>query len=294
MNMKAGFIGLGAMGWHMAANLATKGFLGAVYTRTPQKAEDFARQHKVTAAASPAQLWAACDVVVMCVTADSQMMTMVEALAVPEARGKLVIDSSTVARETAIDAAEHLAKVGVRFLDAPITGGTEGARLARLTFMVGGAPEDYVSALPLFEAMGTRHLHIGPHGSGQATKAVNQVMAAGVAQAVTEGLAFAEALGLPLHLVIDAVGGGAAGSWFVQNRGRTMVNGEYPPGFKVALHHKDLMICQQMAAQLGGDLPSVDTTLAQYQTLIAEGHGEEDISALYRLNRRLFPQASKK
>jgi len=120
---------------------------------------------------------------------------------------------------------------------------------------------------------------------------VNQVMAAGVAQAVTEGLAFAAALELPLHLVIDAVSTGAAGSWFMQNRARTMVNGEYPPGFKVALHHKDLMICQQMAAQLGGDLPCVDTTLAQYQTLMAEGHGDEDISALYRLNKRLFPQA---
>lgn len=291
--MKAGFIGLGAMGWHMAANLASKGFLAAVYTRTRDKAEAFAREFQVTAATNPAALWSECDVICLCVAADAPVMEMVEQLAVPAARGKLVIDSSTVARETALDAAERLAKVGARFLDAPVTGGTEGARLGRLTFMVGGAAEDYVSALPLFEAMGARHLHIGPHGSGQATKAVNQVMAAGVAQAVTEGLAFAEALGLPLHLVVDAVGSGAAGSWFMQNRGRTMVNGEYKPGFKVALHHKDLMICQQMAAQLGGDLPTVDTTIAQYQTLMAEGHGDEDISSLYRLNRRLFPQAKK-
>ncbi|AXQ31245.1 NAD(P)-dependent oxidoreductase [Solimonas sp. K1W22B-7] len=288
--MKVGFIGLGAMGWHMAANLADKGFLAAVYTRQRQQAEDFAAQYPVRAVTSAVQLWDDCDVICLCVPADRDVMETVEALAVPAARGRLVIDCSTVARETAIDAADLLAKVGARFLDAPITGGTEGARLARLTFMVGGTPEDYVSALPLFEAMGSRHIHIGPHGNGQATKAVNQVMAAGVAQAVTEGLAFAAALDLPLHLVIDAVSTGAAGSWFQQNRARTQVTGEYPPGLKVALHLKDLMICQQMAAQLGGDLPCVDTTLAQYQTLMAEGHGEEDISSLYRLNKRLFPQ----
>lgn len=289
--MKVGFIGLGAMGWHMAANLAAKGFLGGVYTLNREKAEEFAGQHGVNAVTAPALLWADCDVICLCVPADEQVIELVDALAIPAARGKLVIDSSTVAPETAIDAAEKLATVGARFLDAPITGGTEGARLAWLTFMVGGAPEDYVAALPLFEAMGQRHLHIGPHGSGQATKAVNQVMAAGVAQAVTEGLAFAAALQLPLHLVIDSVSTGAAGSWFAQNRARTMVNDEYPPGLKISLHQKDLMICQQMAAQLGGDLPCVNTTLAQYQTLTAEGHGEEDISALYRLNKRLFPPA---
>ena len=213
-----------------------------------------------------------------------------ETLAVPEARGKLVIDTSTVAPETAREAASMLEKVGARFVDAPITGGTEGARTGKLTFMVGGEAADFAEAQPLFAVMGARSLHMGELGTGQATKAVNQVMAAGVAQAVTEGLAFAQALKLPMSQVIEAVGSGAAGSWFVQNRGRTMVNGEYPPGFKVALHLKDLTICQRLAAELGGDLPCVDTTLAQYQTLVAEGHGEEDISALYRLNRRLFPQ----
>src|SRR5437867_4898144 len=141
--MKAGFIGLGSMGWHMAANLASKGFLAAVYSRTGSKAEEFARQYAVAAPATPAELWASCDVVCLCVSADAPVMEMVEQLAVPAARGKLVIDSSTVARETALDAAERLAKVGARFLDAPVTGGTEGARLGRLTFIVGGAPEDY-------------------------------------------------------------------------------------------------------------------------------------------------------
>lgn len=288
--MKAGFVGLGAMGGHMARNLAEQGLLAAVWNRTPEKAEAFAARHHILAVKSPDQLWTSCKTVILCVSADAQVLEMVETLAVPEARGKLVIDTSTVAPETARDAAAMLEKVGARFVDAPITGGTEGARTGKLTFMVGGEATDFAEAQPLFAVMGARSLHMGELGAGQATKAVNQVMAAGVAQAVTEGLAFAQALKLPMSQVIEAVGSGAAGSWFVQNRGRTMVNGEYPPGFKVALHLKDLTICQRLAAELGGDLPCVDTTLAQYQTLVAEGHGEEDISALYRLNRRLFPQ----
>ncbi len=286
--MKAGFIGLGAMGAPMAVNLAKKGLLTAVHNYTPQTAELFAREHKVAAVKWPAELWSLCDAVVMCVSNDAAVLAVIRELATPAARGKLVVDCSTVSPETAEEAAELMAAVGARFLDAPINGGTEGARNGRLVFMVGGSEADCTVAKPLFEAMGTQHLHMGGIGSGQATKAVNQAMAAGVAQAVTEGLAFAEALGLPMPQVIDALGAGAAGSWFVQNRGRAMINGDYPPGLKVALHHKDLTICQQMAAQLGGGLPSVDTTLAQYQTLMAEGHGEEDISALYRLNRRLF------
>lgn len=288
--MKAGFIGLGTMGTHMAHNLSAQGLLGGVWNRTLEKAEAFAAAHRIPVVQSPEQLWTSCKVVILCVSADAQVLEMIETLAVPEARGKLVIDTSTVAPDTERDAAEILARVGARYLDAPMTGGTEGARNAKLSFMVGGEAADFTEAQPLFAVMGARALHMGDLGSGQETKAVNQVMAAGVAQAVTEGLAFARALKLPLNQVIEAVGSGAAGSWFVQNRGRTMVNGEYPPGFKVALHLKDLTICQRMAAELGGDLPCVDTTLAQYQTLVAEGHGDEDISSLYRLNRRLFPQ----
>jgi 3-hydroxyisobutyrate dehydrogenase len=278
--MKTGFIGLGAMGALMAANLARKGMLSAVHNYTPQTAELFAREHHVTAVKWPAEIWSHCDAVVICVSNDAAVLDVV--------RGKLVVDCSTVAPETAVEAAQLLAAVGARFVDAPINGGTDGARNGRLVFMVGGSEADHAAAIPLFEAMGAQHIHMGETGSGQATKAVNQAMAAGVAQAVTEGLAFAEALGLPMSRVIDALGAGAAGSWFVENRGRTMIDGHFPPGLKIELHHKDLTICQQMAAQLGGSLPSVDTTLAQYQTLMAEGRGEEDISALYRLNRRLF------
>lgn len=282
--MKAGFIGLGAMGWYMAGHLADKGLLAAVWNRSPK---DFS---KAPVVATPADLWATCDAVILCVTADAQVLEMVDALATPAARGKLVIDTSTVARETAIEAAARLKNVGARFLDAPITGGTEGAKHARLTFMIGGDADDAQQAAPLFAAMGARQLHMGAHGAGQATKAVNQVMCAGINHAVTEGLAFAEALGLPLEKVIEVTGSGAAGSWFVQNRGKSMVNGQFPPGFKLALHHKDLKIVQRMAQALGGTLPVTEATLAPYEELMRQGFGDEDISALYRLNRKLFPK----
>ncbi len=287
--MKAGFIGLGSMGWHMAGHLARKGLLAAAWNRSGDKAKKFAAEFGVHVAARPEWLWSGCDAVILCVTADAQVLEMVDVLAVPAAQGKLVIDTSTVARETAVEAAARLKKAGARFLDAPITGGTEGAKHAKLTFMVGGSKLDCNFAAPLFEAMGARHLHMGGHGAGQATKAVNQVMCAGINHAVTEGLAFAEALGLPLDKVIEVTGSGAAGSWFVQNRGRSMVKGEFPPGFKLALHHKDLLIVQRMAHALGGKLPVTEATIAPYEELMRQGFGGEDISALYRINQKLFP-----
>lgn len=288
MDVQAGFVGLGAMGWHMAGHLARAGRLGGVWNRTAQTAARFAAEFGVPAMDSPAALWARADAVVVCVSADADVRAVVGALAAPAARGKLVVDCSTVSAQTARWAADTLAGVGARFLDAPITGGTEGARQARLTFMVGGAAGDFDAARPLFDAMGARAVHMGDTGAGQATKAVNQVVAAGINQAVAQGLAFARALGLPLDQVIEVVGSGAAGSWFMQNRGPFMARGDYPPGFRVALHLKDLRICQAMARDLGGTLPVVDQTAADYERLVAQGHGDEDTSALYRLQGERF------
>ena len=288
--MKAGFIGLGAMGLHMAGHLARKEMLAGVWNRTTAKADKFARDHSVRLAANPAELWKTCDAVILCVSADQQVLEMVDRLDVPEARGKLVIDTSTVARETAIEAAKELAAFGCRFVDAPITGGTEGAKNGTLTFMVGGHESDVKHAAPLFGAMGSRHVHMGLVGSGQATKAVNQVVCAGIAQAVTEGVAFAEGLNLPLDRVLEVVGSGAAGSWFMTNRGKNFMSGQYPLGFKLALHLKDLYICRTMAHALGGKLPVTEATIPQYEQLKQQGHGDEDISTLYRANRGLFPR----
>jgi 3-hydroxyisobutyrate dehydrogenase len=126
---------------------------------------------------------------------------------------------------------------------------------------------------------------MGATGSGQATKAVNQIMCAGINQAVTEALAFAQARGLAMEKVIDAISGGASGNWFLQHRGSTMTQGTFAPGFKLSLHHKDLKICQDMAAQKGFSIPLTDMTIADYEQLMAEGYGDEDISALYRLKK---------
>jgi 3-hydroxyisobutyrate dehydrogenase len=285
---QAAFLGLGAMGWHMAANLRRAGLLGAVWNRTVEKAQRFAAEHGVPAVAAPADVWAHADTAVLCVSADDDVRAVVQALAVPAARGKCVVDSSTVSADTAREAARTLAAVSARFVDAPVTGGTEGAKHARLNFMVGGAPGDVEAVRPLFEAMGARAVHLGETGAGQAAKAVNQVVAAGINQAVAQGLAFAAALGLPLEKIIEVVGSGAAGSWFMQNRGPFMARGDYPPGFRVALHLKDLRICQAMSGALGGALPLVDQTAADYERLIGEGHGDEDTSALYRLQGERF------
>ena len=204
---------------------------------------------------------------------------------------QILIDCSTVSAATARKVAGRIADRGAAFIDAPVSGGVEGARQGKLAIMVGGDAAALSRVQPLLKTLASRIEHMGSVGNGQATKAVNQIMAAGINQAVTEALAFARAQQLPLDKVIDVVGSGAAGNWFLSHRGRTMVNNVYQPGFKVALHRKDLEICQQMAAALGVALPVVEMTLIHYRRLMEAGFGEEDISALFREKRRLFESA---
>ncbi len=149
-----------------------------------------------------------------------------------------------------------LAEKQVAFLDAPVSGGVEGAKNGTLAMMVGGDADALEKARPVLEAMTGRIMHMGATGSGQATKAVNQIMCAGINQAVTEALAFAQAQGLAMDKVIDVISGGASGNWFLQHRGSTMTQGTFAPGFKLALHHKDLKICQSMAKQTGASTSS--------------------------------------
>jgi 3-hydroxyisobutyrate dehydrogenase len=151
--------------------------------------------------------------------------------------------------------------------------------------MAGGKLETLERVLPVLETMGSRIVHMGDVGAGQAAKAVNQTMAAGINEAVTEAMAFGAALGLDMRKVIDVVSGGAAGNWFLEKRGPTMTQGVFKPGFKLALHQKDLKICKGMADKLGLKLPVTEMAMTDYAKLIADGHGDEDISALYRLKR---------
>jgi 3-hydroxyisobutyrate dehydrogenase len=293
VTIKAGFIGMGAMGEPMARNLHTAGLLVGVYNRTAKRARDFAAETGVKACDDPAALAAECDVVVTCVSADADVLAVVDAMLGSIRPGSVVVDCSTVKSDTASEAADRLAKVEAAFLDCPVSGGTEGAEKGTLAMMCGGDEKALEKAMPVLECMAGRIVHMGPVGAGQATKAVNQIMVAGINQAVTEGLAFAEAMDLPLDKVIDVVGGGAAGSWFLAHRGPNMVRGRFPLGFKVSLHEKDLEICREMADKLGVALPVIEMTLLHYQRVIDAGYGDNDISALYALKQELFRQGAK-
>ncbi len=281
--MQVGFIGLGAMGIGMATNLAKAKLLAGVYNRTASKAQALATELNVTAYTDIATLAADMDVLLSCVSADSDVLEVIKLIATTAKTGAIVIDMSTVSSETAKQAASLLQAKGIAFLDAPVSGGVEGAINGSLSIMVGGEASIVETVRPVLEAMSSRIIHVGEVGSGQATKAVNQVMCAGINQAVTEALMFAAAQNLPMEKVLAAVAGGAAGNWFLDKRGSTMTNGTFAPGFKLALHHKDLHICQTMAAQAGISIPLSDMTVIAYQQLMADGFGDEDISALYRL-----------
>jgi len=284
--MKTGVIGLGAMGAPMARNLHAAGYLAAVWNRSPDKALRLHADTGVPVAASPAALAQACELIILSVSADADVLEVIAALKPGLRAGAVVLDTSTVSRATAQQAAALLP--AATFLDAPVSGGIEGARNGTLAMMAGGDAGVLERIRPVLDCIAGRIEHMGPVGAGQATKAVNQVMAAGINQAVTEALAFAEALGLPLDKVIEVVGSGAAGNWFLDHRGPAMTKGRFDPGFRVALHHKDLAICKEMAAAFGVSMPVVEMTLIHYRRLMQAGFGDEDISALFREKRGLF------
>jgi 3-hydroxyisobutyrate dehydrogenase len=291
--LSAGFIGLGAMGAPMAGNLHAAGYLAAVWNRSPARLDAFIAKHPARRARSPADLAAGVDLVISCVSADADLIEVAEQLLPALGKDSVLVDCSTVGLETARAVAARVRSRGAEFLDAPVSGGVEGARRGTLAMMVGGEPAVLERVRPVLSCMAARIEHMGPSGSGQATKAVNQIMAAGINQAVSEALAFAQAHELPMDKVTDVVGGGAAANWFLDHRGRSMVEGNYGEGFKVALHHKDLEICRRMAAALGVSLPVVEMTLVHYRRLTQAGFGEEDISALFREKRALFERGAR-
>ncbi len=290
--MRAGFIGLGAMGRHMARNLHQNTLLSAVWNRTPDKASAFAAETGCPVAGDIEDLAKRSDIVVTCVSADADVLEIVDRLAAALPRGALVIDCSTVSATTARTAAQRLGSKGIDFLDCPVSGGVEGARDATLAIMVGGDPIAFERATPVLRALGRTVTLLGPSGAGQATKATNQIMCAGIIQAVAEAMAFARAEGLPLDKVIDTLGKGAGSSWYFVNRAPNMVRGSFPAGFRVRLHEKDLHICHDMAARHGVQLPVIEMTLLHYRRLIEQGFGDEDISSLFRLKAAMFDGAA--
>jgi 3-hydroxyisobutyrate dehydrogenase len=284
--LKVGFVGLGAMGWSMAGHLHRLGLLVAVSNRTHAKAERFADEHAgVQAFLDPGALAAHCDVVVSCVTADSDVLALAEALARRAQPGFVLVDTSTIASTSARRAADLLRTADADFIDAPMSGGVEGARNGKLSMMVGGDAATLERVRPAIAAFAAKITRMGGVGQGQNTKAVNQVLVAGIAQAVCEGLALGEALGLDADKLLPTLGAGAAGNWFLDKRGATMLRSEFAPGFKLQLLHKDLKIVRALAIAAGVNHDIVDLSLADYAALMAEGRSDEDTSALIRLKR---------
>lgn len=286
MTLKVGFTGLGAMGAPMARHLAAKGLLVAVANRTPARAEALAAELGVDAIADPVELARRCEVIVTCVTADADVLALCEAYAGAGRAGLVVVDTSTIASTSARRAAQVLRTAGGDFIDAPVSGGVEGARNGRLSVMAGGDATTLARVRPVLDAFAARVTHMGDVGAGQDTKAVNQVLVAGIAQAVTEGLALGEALGLDPARLLPTLQAGAANSWFLEKRGATMLRDEFSVGFKLSLLHKDLRIVQELARAAGTDRTVIDRSLADYAALMAQGHGDDDISGLIRLKRR--------
>jgi 3-hydroxyisobutyrate dehydrogenase len=287
--MRIGFIGLGTMGAPMAARLVQAGFAVTVHNRTREREEPLAEQGAVRAA-SPREAAVGADVVVTIVsdTPDvEQVLFGPDGAAEGLRDGAVVIDMSTIAPAATRSMAERLAARGVRMLDAPVSGGSEGAVQGTLSIMVGGDEGALAEVREVLAAMGRVITHVGGPGSGQVAKAMNQVIIAGIYAAVAEGIALGLRSGIDVGPTLQALGGGAAGSWVLENRARNMVANDYPLGFRVRLHRKDLGIALEAARGVGVPMP-VAAYVEQLETgLIARGFGDEDVSAIARSVRDL-------
>ena len=285
---QVGFLGLGTMGAAMAANLARAGFAVTAWNRSPGRAPELDALG-VSRSATPADVARSVDVLVICVSDTPDVEAVLfgpEGIASGARAGQLVIDCSTIAPSATRDFAARLAALGMDLVDAPVSGGSEGAQKATLTIFCGGEAEAVERARPILSAMGKTITHVGPSGSGQAVKAVNQVILAGTYIGVAEGIVLAMKAGLDVGQVVDALGGGAAQSWVLANRSARMIANDYPLGFKVELHRKDLAIALDLAREMGAELP-VTELAADFETdLVADGHAADDMSALARVIRR--------
>jgi 3-hydroxyisobutyrate dehydrogenase len=286
---RVAFLGLGTMGAAMAANLARAGFPVVAWNRTPGRAPEL-QELGVTTASTPAEAASSAEIVVVCVSDTPDVEAVLfgpDGVVEGAASGTLIIDCSTIAPSGSWDFAARLRERDLRMVDAPVSGGSEGARNATLTIFVGGDERDVEHARPVLNALGRTITHVGPIGAGQAVKSVNQVILAGTYLGVAEGIVLAIKAGLDVEQVVEALGGGAAQSWVLANRAGRMIDNDYPLGFKVALHRKDLAIALELAGQLGAALP-VSALAAQLESgLIARGHADDDMSALARAIRGL-------
>ena len=285
-------VGLGALGLPIAVNLRRAGYRLNVHTRS-RSAESAAellddQGPTVTPSSSPGKATEGCGVLLICVSDDAAVQDVLwgdNGAGFALAPGSLVIDCSTIAPATAAAMATRLAERNVHYIDTPVTGGTEGAKAGTLTVLCGGETMALEQARPLLEVIGGSIHHFGSVGSGQQVKAVNQVLVAGSYAAVAEAIALGQHLQLPMERVVAALVGGAAGSWALQHRSGAMLADQYPLGFKLALHHKDLKIALDAAKEQQLELPITQRVLEQESELMQQGLGNADVSAL----RRSYP-----
>jgi 3-hydroxyisobutyrate dehydrogenase len=283
MTVKLAFLGLGVMGYPMAGHLARAGHDVTVYNRTAAKAEQWVAQHGGRLARSPEDAAGAADVVMMCVGNDDDVRTVAGRALTTMRAGAILVDHTTASALVAREVHAAAKARGVGFLDAPVSGGQAGAENGKLTIMVGGEPEAYARAEPLLAHYARAVTRMGGPGSGQLTKMVNQICIAGLVQALAEGLDFARRAGLDPERVVDVISKGAAQSWQMENRAKTMIADKYDFGFAVDWMRKDLGICLAEARANGATLPVTALVDQFYARVQQMGGGRWDTSSLLRV-----------
>ena len=280
------FIGLGIMGGPMAANLVKAGFDVVGYNRSPEKVKELVEKGG-RGAEDVASAVAEADVVITMVP-DSPDVEAVSGEVFAGAReGTLYIDMSTIRPDVAVRVAEAGREAGVRVLDAPVSGGEAGAVEGSLSIMVGGSAEDFADARPVLDAVGKTVVHVGPAGSGQTVKAANQLIVAGNIQLLAEAVVFLEAYGVDMRPALEVLGGGLAGSTVLARKGDNMLAGEFKPGFRLALHHKDMGIVTSAAREAGVTIPLGAVVAQLVAAMVARGDGGLDHSGLLKLTQEL-------
>jgi 2-hydroxy-3-oxopropionate reductase len=283
-----GVIGLGLMGKPMASNLLKAGFAVTVFNRS-RPAMDALAAEGATLAASPAEVGRASDVVVTMVPDSPDVEAVLlgpDGVCTAAKPGTLLIDMSTIAPAAVRRIHETVASKGFRMLDAPVSGGDVGAKAGTLSIMVGGTPEDFERARPVFEAMGKTITLCGPAGAGQLVKACNQIVGALVLNAISEALVFGRAAGVDPEIMIRVLQGGVAATRAMEVRGARMAKGDFAPGFKAAHHLKDLRIVIDEAKAMGLTLPTTSSVADMLATLVREGNGTLDNSSILTMVER--------
>ncbi len=285
---KLAFLGLGVMGYPMARHLVINENEVVVYNRTQAKAEQFSSEYGAKIAFSPADAAKNADIVFACVGDDQDIkdITVSENGAFSTMKPKsLFVDHTTTSAAIACELSEEARGRQIGFLDAPVSGGQAGAENGKLTIMCGGSKEIFERAHIIMSCYGAKITLMGPSGSGQLTKMVNQICIAGLVQGLSEALNFGQKANLDMELALDVIAGGAAQSWQMQNRGKTMLDDKFDFGFAVDWMRKDLRICMDEAKENGAELPITAIVAQFYSRLSNQGYGRNDTSSLIRLLR---------